>query len=133
VRHTRAGPNGGKEDKAFSIELLEPRSSTKTLRLAGRLDSETVVDLDRELDKVLSGPFDVLVFDLAGLEYTSSAGLRSFLRAQKEMGKRGGKGAFRERPGSREAVNLKSVFRNLQELDTHLDAMQKKTREEGEP
>jgi anti-anti-sigma factor len=31
------------------------------------------------------------VFDLSGLDYTSSAGLRAFMRAQKSMSDRAGK------------------------------------------
>ena len=123
----------------LSIELDEGRSFTKTLRLAGRLDNETVANLDRELDKVLGSAIKVLVFDLGGLTYTTSAGLRSFLRAQKSMGQHSGKVLFvHVQPPVQKvfdivkAVDLKSVFRNVQELDEYLDVMQKKTLEEGE-
>jgi anti-sigma B factor antagonist len=122
---------------ALSIELDEGRSFTKTLRLAGRLDNETAVDLDRELDKVLSSAIKALVFDLEKLEYTTSAGLRSFLRAQKSMAQRSGKVLFvNVQPPVQKvfdivkAVDLATVFRNVQELDQYLDVMQKKTREE---
>jgi len=124
---------------ALSIQLEEGRSFTKTLRLAGRLDNETAADLDRELDKVLGSAVKVLVFDLGGLEYTTSAGLRSFLRAQKSMGQRAGKVLFVnvQAPVQKvfdivKAVDLATVFRNVQELDQYLDAMQKKVVEEGE-
>lgn len=124
---------------ALSIELLEQRAFARTLRLEGRLDNETAAELDRKLEEVLAGSFEVLVFDLAGLDYTASAGLRSFMQAQKEMGQRGGKVLFvhLQPPVQKvfdivKAVNLASVFRNVQELDVYLDLMQKKT-EEGEP
>jgi anti-sigma B factor antagonist len=122
---------------ALSIELDEGRSFTKTLRLSGRLDNETAVDLDRELDKVLSSAVKALVFDLEKLDYTTSAGLRSFLRAQKSMAQRSGKVLFvNVQPPVQKvfdivkAVDLATVFRNVQELDQYLDVMQKKTREE---
>jgi anti-anti-sigma factor len=124
---------------ALSIQLDEARSFTKTLRLSGRLDNQTAADLDSELDKVLATPLKTLVFDLGGLEYTTSAGLRSFLRAQKNMGKRGGQVLFVnvQAPVQKvfdivKAVDLKTVFRNVQELDEYLDVIQKKTREESE-
>jgi anti-sigma B factor antagonist len=124
---------------ALSIQLEEGRSFTKTLRLAGRLDNETAADLDRELDKVLDSALKVLVFDLGGLAYTSSAGLRGFLRAQKSMSQRGGKTLFLnvQAPVQKvfdivKAVDLATVFRNVQELDDYLDAMQKKAQEESE-
>jgi anti-anti-sigma factor len=124
---------------ALSIQLEEARSFTKTLRLAGRLDNETAAELDRELDKVLASAIKVLVFDLEGLEYTTSAGLRSFLRAQKVMGQRGGKVLFVHVQASVQkvfdivkAADLATVFRNVRELDEYLDAMQTKAREEAE-
>ena len=123
---------------ALSIQRVEERSFTKTLRLAGRVDNETAADLDRELDEVLETPIKVLVFDLGGLEYTSSAGLRSFLRAQKAMKQRGGETLFvNVQPPVKKvfeiakAANLNTVFRSVRELDAYLDAMQKKAKEEA--
>jgi anti-sigma B factor antagonist len=123
---------------ALSIQLEEGRSFTKTLRLAGRLDNDTAADLDRELDKVLGGAVKVLVFDLGGLEYTTSAGLRSFLRSQKAMRQREGKVLFLNlQPPVQKvfdiarAADVASVFKSVQELDEYLDAMQKKTREDA--
>jgi anti-sigma B factor antagonist len=123
---------------ALSIQLEEGRSFTKTLRLTGRLDNETAADLDRELDKVLSSALKVLVFDLGGLEYTTSAGLRSFLRSQKAMRAREGKVLFLnlQPPVQKvfdiaKAADLATVFRSVKELDDYLDAMQKKAREEA--
>jgi len=123
----------------LDIQRAEGRSFTQTLRLTGRLDNESAVDLDRELDGVLSTAMKVLVFDLGGLEYTTSAGLRSFMRAQKSMSQRAGKVLFvNVQPGVQKvfdivkAVNLATVFRDVRELDEYLDAMQKKAREERE-
>jgi anti-anti-sigma factor len=124
---------------ALSIQVEEGRSLTKTMRLTGRVDNETAADLDRELDKVLGTPMKVLVFDLGGLQYTTSAGLRSFMRAQKDMGQRAGQVLFVnvQAPVQRvfdivKAVNLATVFRNVRELDDYLDAMQKKAKEGSE-
>jgi anti-anti-sigma factor len=121
---------------ALSIQLEEGRSFTKTLRLAGRLDNETAEDLDRELDKVLNSPLKVLVFDLGGLEYTTSAGLRSFLHAQKAMRQREGKVLFVNLQPTvqkvfdiAKAADLNAVFKSVQELDAYLDAMQRKVQE----
>jgi len=123
---------------ALSIKLEESPSFKKTLRLAGRLDNDTAADLDRELDKVLASPLKALVFDLGGLEYTTSAGLRSFLRAQKSLKPRGGSVLFVNlQPPVRKvfdiakAADVASVFKSVQELDEYLDAMQKKAREEA--
>lgn len=62
--------------------------SSVTYALEGRLDTFTSKDLDREVNGSLSG-VKHLVFDLADLEYISSAGLRVLLSAQKIMFRQG--------------------------------------------
>ena len=59
-----------------------------TLTVSGRLDTQTAPELEKELDAVLPGIKD-LTFDMAGLEYVSSAGLRVILKAQKAMNAQG--------------------------------------------
>jgi anti-sigma B factor antagonist len=59
-----------------------------TIQLEGRLDTTTAPQLDEEIKVALTG-IEKLVFDLAKLEYISSAGLRVLLSAQKVMNKQG--------------------------------------------
>ena len=59
-----------------------------TLKVSGRLDTQTAPELEKELDAVLPGAKD-LTFDMTGLEYVSSAGLRVILKAQKAMNAQG--------------------------------------------
>ena len=59
-----------------------------TIALEGRLDTMTAPELDKELHECLEGVTE-LVFDLASLEYVSSAGLRVLLSAKKVMNKQG--------------------------------------------
>ena len=59
-----------------------------TLKVSGRLDTQTAPELEKELDAVLAGAKD-LTFDMTGLEYVSSAGLRVILKAQKAMNAQG--------------------------------------------
>ena len=56
------------------------------LALEGKLDTTTAPALEHELAAELSG-VKKLVFDLEGLEYISSAGLRLLMSAQKKLGK----------------------------------------------
>lgn len=58
------------------------------LDVVGRLDTTTAPDLESELDISLGEVTD-LVFNLEGLDYVSSAGLRVFLKAQKIMNAKG--------------------------------------------
>ena len=58
------------------------------IKVEGRLDTNTSPELEAELK--LDGVSEV-VFDFAGLEYISSAGLRVLMTAQKAMMACGGK------------------------------------------
>ena len=59
-----------------------------TLVVVGRLDTQTAPELEKELQAVLPG-LKELIFDMTGLEYISSAGLRVILKAQKAMNEQG--------------------------------------------
>lgn len=117
----------------LNIRVTESRSFSKTVHLEGRLNNATVAALDEELDRILRSPVTVIVFDLAGLQYISSIGLRSFFRAQKAMAARSGK-ALLVNPQPQvqkvldivQAVDIAAVFTSTQELDQYLDAMQRK-------
>ena len=62
--------------------------TTLTVALVGRLDTLTSPQLEGELRTAVNG-ISTLVFDLSGLDYISSAGLRVLLSAQKVMNRQG--------------------------------------------
>ena len=117
----------------FDVHVQDGRSLTKTLVLRGRLDNDSVAVLDKELDAVLGSAVKVVVFDLAGLEYVTSAGLRSIFRAQKAMHARAGKALILNPQPQVDRVleivkvpELGFIVRSVRELDDYLDAIQKK-------
>ena len=59
-----------------------------TVVVAGRLDTQTAPEFEKELDGVFAGVKE-LILDMSGLEYVSSAGLRVILKAQKIMNAQG--------------------------------------------
>ena len=63
-------------------------NNSLTYTLTGRLDTLTAPDLELDLNGTLDGVTE-LVFDLNGLDYLSSAGLRVLLTAQKRMNTQG--------------------------------------------
>lgn len=68
---------------------IEKRFGEDTLvKVSGRIDTISAPDFEKAVDEVL-GEANSLVFDLAGVEYISSAGLRVILKAQKVMGNKG--------------------------------------------
>lgn len=115
----------------LSVRVEDRQGLTKTMFLEGRLDSATAPQLDSELDGVLAMPMKVLVLDLSKLDYLSSAGIRSMFRAQKAMKARAGKTLIvNPQPAVQKvfeivkAVDLKTVFASVKELDEYLDSLQ---------
>lgn len=76
-----------RRDETMTIEK-KLDGSVLDVALQGRLDTTTSPQLENELKTALDGVTE-LIFDLAGLEYISSAGLRVLLSAQKTMNKQG--------------------------------------------
>ncbi len=67
---------------------IEKINGNMKISLEGRLDTTTSPQLEIEVQSSLDG-VDNLTFDLAKLDYISSAGLRVLLSAQKIMNKQG--------------------------------------------
>jgi len=118
---------------ALNVRVTQDRSFSRTIHLDGRLDSETVALLDNELRKLADASVDVVVFDLAGLEYISSAGLRSIFGTRQALAARSGRIVLlNARPQVQKvfdivkATDLAAVFTSVEELDRYLDAMQRK-------
>jgi len=122
----------------MSLKITVDKSPTPTVKLVGRLDTDTAPQLDGELNKLL-GRKDIkrLVFDLSGLDYLSSAGIRCFVRARKAVEPGGGTVAIvNPQPGVRKVLDIvkaipaKGIFASVAELDEYLDAIQKQIRDQ---
>ena len=104
--------------------------------LEGRLDTVTSLDLENRLEPLLGGGYSPLVFDLARLEFISSAGLRVLIRARKTMQELGaGILMVNAQPQITKVFDIikalpgMSIFTNDAELDRYLAAMQHRVRE----
>ena len=117
---------------SLSIEIQknpDPRyAGAVTIKLIGSLDTETAPELERQMALCLAGPVNDLVFDLAGLKFVSSAGLRLFQVARKQMVARGGGHAsfINMQPQVEEVFTIIQslpgigVFKDLEALDRYL-------------
>jgi anti-sigma B factor antagonist len=76
-----------KRRKIMTIEKVLNGESAKMI-VSGRLDTQTAPELEKEMDGIIAN-LKELVFDMTGLEYISSAGLRVILKAQKIMNTKG--------------------------------------------
>lgn len=70
--------------------VVEHRGSALLLRPCGRLDAVTAPVFEKRALEAVGQGAPRLVIDLAGLEYVSSAGLRSFLVLSKKVQAGGG-------------------------------------------
>jgi anti-sigma B factor antagonist len=103
-----------------------------TVTLLGSLDTATAPELERQLAPVLAGPVKDLVFNLAQLKFISSAGLRVFSNARKQLKERGGQASFiHMQPQIQEVFEIikslpgVAVFQSIAELDGYLAARQR--------
>jgi anti-sigma B factor antagonist len=112
--------------------IAGPTAGAITAKLAGSLDTATAPELERQLAPVLAGPVTDLIFDLAGLKFISSAGLRVFATARKSLKARNGHLSFvNVQPQIQEVFNIidalpgVSIFESVEEMDRYLAARQR--------
>lgn len=72
----------------FKMTIEKKQNGTAyTFNLAGRLDTVTAPQLEAALGECL-GDATAMTLDFKNIEYISSAGLRTLLKAQKQLGER---------------------------------------------
>jgi anti-anti-sigma factor len=116
---------------ALEIEITEVGLGGRRVALRGRLDTQTAPILDDRLGPLLdSAAVTALLFDLAGLEYIGSAGIRVLARARKVLDARGGGLAVAHlQPMVRAVLDIVKalpsvdVFSDDAELDAYLARM----------
>lgn len=124
---------------SLKVQIQPAVGASQRVAIAGRLDTHTYQELDRQLAPVLASSVTSLVLDLAGLEYISSAGVRSVFKARKALAARGGK-VLVANPQPQiqkvfdvvKAVPMNEIFSSVAEADAYLDAMQRKVLEGNE-
>ena len=123
----------------LQIRIDPPTDGTQRVWLGGRLDTHSYAELDGQLAPLLEA-YSVrsLVLDLTDLEYISSAGVRSILKARKALAHRKGK-VLVANPQPQiqkvfdvvKAVPMNEIFTSVAEADAYLDLMQRKVLEGG--
>jgi anti-sigma B factor antagonist len=124
------------ENMQLNVTTKEKSPGVQILSLDGSLNSKTSPMLEKEVNRALGKSPETLVFDLEKLAYISSAGIRVILIANKAMKKKDGKAMFANmQPQIKkvfEIVNAlpnQQVFSSVEEMDTYLDAMQRRALE----
>src|SRR5262245_23593143 len=121
---------------ALDIQIVDEGEGRRRASLVGRLDTITAPDLDARLASLLSDP-EVATFalDLAGLDYISSAGVRSVVKARRALESRGAALALvnLQPPVQKvfdivKALPSSQIFGTVAEMDAYLEAMQRRVR-----
>ncbi|HEB81397.1 MAG TPA: anti-sigma factor antagonist [Gammaproteobacteria bacterium] len=122
----------------MSLEIVvTPEGSVgKRIAIAGSLDSNTASQLQQTVDKEINDSTELTVLDFKDLDFLSSAGLRVIFKAKKIMDNNGGKFLLVNlQPQIKKvfeiikALDGMNVFRNQDEMDEYLAAMQNRVKE----
>ena len=99
--------------------VITPEADVCVWSIRGRLDAVSAPLLEGRLVQWFEQPGAKLIFDLAELEYISSAGLRVFLTTAKKMKTRDGKlGMACLRPSVREVFVISGFINLIPAFDT---------------
>lgn len=117
------------DEKTVGVYVVSP---------VGSLDTNTYSTLQQEVESLLQGSPQVIIFDLKELNYISSSGVSVILMARKVMKSNEGEVLLVNMQPQIEkvfeiikALPDQRIFKDIEELDSYLDRMQKKVIKEG--
>ncbi len=95
----------------LEVKVVKKKAGTVVVCAGGRLDSETAASFAERIKPLLTPATKSLSFDLAKLDYISSAGLRAILAAQKFMKSQNGTCAItRMQPPIRKVFDIAGMI-----------------------
>jgi anti-sigma B factor antagonist len=119
----------------LKISSREKRPTFFEITLEGRLDTDTSPQLESLLNKLFQSQVRGLQFNMRGVDYVSSAGIRVVLVAMKKIKAGGGTFMMTElQPPVKKVFDIaqvlprENVFTSMAEADAYFDAIQKKER-----
>lgn len=121
---------------SLNVSAVEKELGVFVVTPVGRVDTITAPVLERAIAGLLSRSPKFIIFDMGGVGYISSMGVREVFRTKKELAARGGRFAMVniQPPVQRvfdiiAALPKEEIFESIEELDKYLSAMQKKALE----
>ena len=123
---------------SLNIRVKQTTPGVVTLLPLGNINQDTYEKLDSEINRVLSEPVNTLVFDMAGVEFISSAGIGVIAKAKTTMVKKGCDIAMINlQPQVQKVFEIirllptLNVFESVKELDEYLVKIQNRIIDEG--
>ncbi|MSP14234.1 MAG: anti-sigma factor antagonist [Chloroflexi bacterium] len=104
---------------------MKSMGRAELLEISGRVDHSTAPELDQTLRKIFDQGTHHIILDLNGVNYISSAGLRSLLAARKELRRfnRGDLLLARVQPFVKETLDMVGFTPLFQIYDSVADAV----------
>ncbi len=123
----------------LSIEISRIKPGVVNLSLIGPIDENGSSTLDKEISEMLAEPVEILVLDMAGVDYITSSGVGTIVKAKTSLKRRGGNLAILNLQPQVEKVfeiirltPVMEVFANREELDEYLIKVQHKIKTEDD-
>jgi len=121
---------------SLEINITPEANNGKRISIAGSLDSNTAPDLQQRIDEEINDSVATTIVDFKDLDFLSSAGLRVVFKTKKLMDNNGGKFLLVNlQPQIKKvfeiikALDGMSVFKDQEEMDEYLTAMQNKVKD----
>lgn len=118
---------------SIGINVANEANQGKRISISGSLDSDTAPELQLTVDTEVTDSLQTLIIDFKELEFLSSAGLRVIFKAKKVIDNSGGKFLLVNlQPQIKKvfeiikALDGMNVFKDQEEMDEYLAAMQNK-------
>ena len=107
----------------MEIQTAKEKDTT-IVKVKGRIDAVTAPEFEKRLAELMAVGEKIFILNLVGLEYISSAGLRSILATAKQLKAKEGKLLFAELQGSVKDVFKISGFGSLFKIyDSEAEAL----------
>ncbi len=118
---------------SLTVSSAEKMPRVFVLSPVGSLDSNTYGILEKKVEYLIrEGQAKHITFDMAGVSYISSMGVRVVLKTQKELKQRGGSLTMMNlQPQIKKVFEIinalpsMQIFSSVQELDSYLTTMQR--------
>jgi anti-anti-sigma factor len=121
---------------SLTIAVTAEANNGKRIAIAGSLDSNTAPDLQQTIDQEINEVINTVIIDFKDLDFLSSAGLRVIFKAKKLVDGNTGKFILVNlQPQIKKvfeiikALDGMNVFKDQDEMDDYLTAMQNKIKD----
>ncbi len=121
---------------SLEIVITPEANNGKRISISGSLDSNTAPELQQSIDAEINDSVSTTILDFKDLDFLSSAGLRVIFKTKKLMNNSGGKFLLVNlQPQIKKvfeiikALDGMNVFKDQDEMDEYLTAMQNKVKD----